>query len=88
MADTDGDGDDEVILPSGCPVRVLEWNGERPVQIADLPVGPHCDEPDVSPADLDGDGTAELVVTTHWGSIEFESDPTGVAVWKRSRAEP
>lgn len=86
MGDTDGDGDDEVILPSGCHVRVLEWDGTGLVQVADLPVGPHCDEPEAFPADLDGDGAAEIVITTRWSSCEFYVDPTGVAVWQRRRA--
>jgi hypothetical protein len=88
MGDTDGDGDDEVILPSGCHVRVLEWNGTRLVQVGDIPVDEHCDEPDAFPADLDGDGADEVVVTTRWKSSEGEIDPTGVAVWKRRRDLP
>ena len=88
MGDTDGDGDDEVILPSGCHVRVLEWNGTGLVQVADITVGEHCDEPDAFPADLDGDGADEVVVTTRWRSSEGDIDPTGVAVWKRRRESP
>ena len=88
MGDTDGDGDDEVILPSGCHVRVLEWNGTRLVQVGDIPVGEHCDEPDAFPADLDGDGAVEVIVTTRWRSPEGAIDPTGVAVWKRRRESP
>ena len=88
MGDTDGDGDDEVVLPSGCHVRVLEWNGERLVQVGDIPVGEHCAEPDAFAADLDGDGADEIVVTNQWGSLEHAVDPTGVAVWKRRRTTP
>ena len=83
MADTDGDGDDEVIVPLGCQIRVLEWNGDRLVQIAALPVPERCVDPEVFAADIDGDGAAELTVTTRWTSLEMLADPTGVSVWKR-----
>jgi outer membrane protein assembly factor BamB len=68
VADIDGDGQLEVVLPVGCYGRVYAYDGLTGSQEWQLQLGPRAQN---SPAigDLDGDGSAEIVLGSYDGYV-------------------
>ena len=78
MGDTDGDGDDDLVVSYGDLVQILDWDkGAREFRLAaELPGCESCQRNDLELADLDGDGAKEIVVTqvVYEGGLQIEED--------------
>lgn len=83
FGDTDGDGDDELLIGMERTVALFEWDGVAYQQI----FGVRCEDCAWTPVwldDVDGDGRAELIFHQQHGAfVRFPPTPDVIQVYRR-----
>lgn len=89
FGDTDGDGDDELLIAKEREVALFEWNGVTFEQIFGTWTCDDCEWTQVWLEDLDGDGRKEVIFNRASGAYLREHypppylQPGGIAIYRR-----